>query len=1178
MQKKQKILIKDKIIILKNIITNNVNALEKYKYLNITNSNNFNNSNYLYEKLFNDLQILENSLYDDNQNKNLLESLQKIVNEISSLIMQNGSLNISDLISITIGNSYLQYLLDNYKEKFLIINSLLSPISYQILNWKDLKNNIDISNVDQKINKNKIIDDKMIINQSDHLECFDLGRESNFFIKKVYGINIILHDNSNQRTVVVSCLSPLLNILCINSIYIKNSLTNININKPNDKNFKNETWDNYYKSLTLKDLLIYDNQQIYDKFIGYIYQINLLKQSNINEIINEFIGSDIYNQRKTLILLLLYSENNDFKYIANLLFDLLNNENPNAIDNSEQNIIYNSLPYYCKNYFNNAIRETIKYTNHLSNFEKNKIPYEQQICLLKTSDYTKEKAMSKLKEIQSKSDESSSKAKQFLEGLLKIPFGTYIYDEIFNIKYEIKNIFKLFLNYYKNNIDLFNNYNIYIDYNNQYTNNQILNIINNVNNKLNNNNNDNNDNNDNNNDNKFINNLIEISSNTICNNNYQYYNNDYKYNIIIHIYNNIIIKYKKESLQNYIKVINNLIKENYLNFIKITYSNKSNTKLKDNIYQFFDYLLINNLIYIIDIILENHKNDLNYNTLDNLNNLNNLNKLNNLDNLDNVENKVQNNIQNKINKSPSCQSLISNMSNNELDSPKKNSIFNNSYINTITNCNNTIKNYLNQVNEILDNSIYGHKNAKLQIERIIGQWINGENKGYCFGFEGAPGTGKTSLAKKGIANCLINSKGQSRPFAFIAIGGSSNSSILDGHNYTYMGSTWGKLVDILMEKKCMNPIIFIDEIDKVSKTEQGKEIIGILTHLVDSTQNDTFQDKYFSGIDLDLSKVLFIFSYNDVEKIDKILLDRIHRIKFDNLTIHDKIVIAKKFLLPELTKQIGLENSINIQEDAIKFLVNNFTSESGVRKLKELLFEIVSQINLDLLKNKDQNIIDFPIIIDVTKIKEIFHDRIFMRKTKINDISKVGVINGMWANSIGQGGILHIESQFYITSNLLELKLTGMQGDVMKESMNVAKSLCYKLLTEDEITNINEQFEKTKNQGIHLHVPEGATPKDGPSAGTAITIVIYSLITNKKIKNDFAITGEINLQGNVTAIGGLELKILGGIEAGVTNFIFPKDNSYDFKLFLDKHKDKIELDNINFYQVTTIYEVLELIF
>ena len=175
------------------------------------------------------------------------------------------------------------------------------------------------------------------------------------------------------------------------------------------------------------------------------------------------------------------------------------------------------------------------------------------------------------------------------------------------------------------------------------------------------------------------------------------------------------------------------------------------------------------------------------------------------------------------------------------------------------------------------------------------------------GFEGPPGVGKTSLAKYGLSNCLKDDDGNSRPFAFIAIGGSSNGSTLEGHNYTYVGSTWGRIVDILMETKCMNPIIFIDEIDKVSRTESGREIISILTHLVDPTQNDKFQDKYFSNIDLDLSRALFVFSYNDVELIDRILLDRIHRIKFDNLTLEDKLVICNDYdneILKDMVKRI----------------------------------------------------------------------------------------------------------------------------------------------------------------------------------------------------------------------------------------------------------------------------------
>ena len=242
--------------------------------------------------------------------------------------------------------------------------------------------------------------------------------------------------------------------------------------------------------------------------------------------------------------------------------------------------------------------------------------------------------------------------------------------------------------------------------------------------------------------------------------------------------------------------------------------------------------------------------------------------------------------------------------------------------------------------------------------------------GYCFGFEGPPGVGKTSLAQKGISKCLLDQNNVPRPFCFIAVGGSSNGSTFEGHNYTYVGSTWGKIVDVLIESKCMNPIIFIDELDKISKTEHGKEIVGILTHLIDPSQNKGFQDKYFSGIELDLSKALFIFSYNNAEIIDRILLDRIHRIKFKHLTIEEKITITNDYLLPELYTKMGINNYIKLTDDVISFIINEYTYEAGVRNLKQHLFDIIGEINLNLLlDNFDKPL---PYLISTDDVKNIY--------------------------------------------------------------------------------------------------------------------------------------------------------------------------------------------------------------
>ena len=216
--------------------------------------------------------------------------------------------------------------------------------------------------------------------------------------------------------------------------------------------------------------------------------------------------------------------------------------------------------------------------------------------------------------------------------------------------------------------------------------------------------------------------------------------------------------------------------------------------------------------------------------------------------------------------------------------------------------------YISSVKEKLDESCFGHDDAKLEIQRLVGQWINGSTDGTVIGIQGPPGNGKTTLAKMGMSKCLLDKDGKTRPFAMLTLGGSSNASTLVGHNFTYVGSTWGRIVDILIEKKCMNPIIYIDEVDKVSRTEHGREITGILTHLTDSTQNDHFEDRYFAGIPFDLSKAIIIMSFNDPSLIDPILRDRMHIIETNPLSTSDKLHIIDSYVMPILFLHLQLRN------------------------------------------------------------------------------------------------------------------------------------------------------------------------------------------------------------------------------------------------------------------------------
>jgi ATP-dependent Lon protease len=251
--------------------------------------------------------------------------------------------------------------------------------------------------------------------------------------------------------------------------------------------------------------------------------------------------------------------------------------------------------------------------------------------------------------------------------------------------------------------------------------------------------------------------------------------------------------------------------------------------------------------------------------------------------------------------------------------------------------------YVLNAKKQLDTCVFGLNSAKMQIMQMVGQWIsNPGSMGTAIAIHGPPGTGKTSLVKDGISKIL------GREFSFIALGGCGDSSFLEGHSYTYEGSTWGKIVQILTESKCMNPVIYFDELDKVSDTPRGQEIIGILTHLTDTSQNSQFHDKYFSEIDLDLSKCLFIFSYNDENMVNPILKDRMYRIVTKGYDLKEKLTIARNYMLPKIREQVGFgPDDIVISDEVLSHIISNQAKgEEGVRNLKRTLEIIHTKLNL----------------------------------------------------------------------------------------------------------------------------------------------------------------------------------------------------------------------------------------
>jgi len=483
--------------------------------------------------------------------------------------------------------------------------------------------------------------------------------------------------------------------------------------------------------------------------------------------------------------------------------------------------------------------------------------------------------------------------------------------------------------------------------------------------------------------------------------------------------------------------------------------------------------------------------------------------------------------------------------------------------------------YLNSVEKSMDKNIYGHKEGKNQIMRLIASMItNGSvDGGHCIGLCGPPGIGKTQFAQE-IAKAL------GRRSVKLNMGGASGGDELVGHGYTYEGSTFGSLARCFMDTECENPVIIFEEIDKISMSDKGKEIEGILTCVTDSTQNHLFQDKYMPGVNINLRKAVMIFTMNNKDKVCPILLDRMKIINVGGYKINDKVVIAKKYLFPAIKRDLGYDLcNYKFDDLIIRDLINQYTFEGGVRRLKELLTDILMELNLRMMTGQKVAGVVPTHDMEITKamIKDdIFKDRHCVQHIMIPDQNQIGVVNGLWAGDFGVGGLIPIESHFIPTATKFDLLLTGMQGDVMKESMSVAKTVVWRFLSKSQKKKLMHDWKKIGPSGLHVHCPDGSTRKNGPSAGAGIATSMYSRLTNCYVDRTVAMTGELNLSGDVTAIGGLEEKTFGAITAGVKTILFPKENQRDCDKIREKFPELFDKDSSSYIEMIAVSRIEEI--
>ncbi len=452
--------------------------------------------------------------------------------------------------------------------------------------------------------------------------------------------------------------------------------------------------------------------------------------------------------------------------------------------------------------------------------------------------------------------------------------------------------------------------------------------------------------------------------------------------------------------------------------------------------------------------------------------------------------------------------------------------------------------------KILEKDHYGLKNVKERfVEMLAVKARTNDVKGQIICLVGPPGIGKTSIVRS-VAEAM------GRKYVRMSLGGVSDESEIRGHRKTYIGAMPGRIVNALAQAKTFNPIILLDEIDKLGKDYKGDPASALL-EVLDPEQNSTFRDNYLE-IPIDLSKVLFITTANDISTIPGPLFDRMEVIELTSYTPEEKFNIAKKHLVKKQMKMHGLNGTnIRFNDDALRILIESYTKEAGVRRLEQTIGAVCRKCVVSLSDEKVKRI-------TVTKslITELLGP-VKYKKEELPECDFVGVVNGLAWTSVG-GDLLQVEA--VIMDGDGKLELTGSLGDVMKESAKAALSF---IRSRCDLYGIDKDLFEKKN--IHIHVPQGAVPKDGPSAGVTISTALLSALTSKKVDRYVAMTGEITLTGRVLPIGGLKEKSMAAYKAGVKKIVIPHDNYSDLWEI-----DDVVKNNIEFIPVSELNEVFDI--